>query len=60
MMAINPPRPTHSDMVLVQSQGRDGATVQQDLATARAAAEAIRHERELAMGPDPMAPVPIP
>ena len=58
MLAVNLPQPTHPDMVLVQSQGRE--TVQQALATARAAAEAIRRERELAMGPDPQAPVPIP
>jgi hypothetical protein len=58
MQAINSPRPTHSDMVLVPTQGRE--TVQQDLATARTAAEAIRAERVAAMGPDPDCPVPIP
>jgi hypothetical protein len=58
MQAINAPKPTHPDMVLVQSEGRD--TVQQDLATARAAAEAIRSERVAAMGPDPDCPIPIP
>ena len=35
MQAINPPRPTHADMVLVQSQGRDTPSVQEDLAKAR-------------------------
>ena len=58
MQAINPPKPTHSDMVLVQSQGRQ--TVQEDLAKARAAAESIRAERMAAMGPDPDCPIPIP
>jgi hypothetical protein len=58
MKEINAPRPTHEDMVLVQSAGRE--TVQEDLATARRAAEAIRAERVAAMGPDPDCPVPIP
>jgi hypothetical protein len=58
MQVINPPRPTHEDMVLVQSPGRE--TVQEDLATARNAAEAIRAERVAALGPDPDNPVPIP
>ena len=60
MQAINPPKPTHPDMVLIPSQGRDAATVQQDIAQARAAAEAIRNERVAALGPDPDCPVPIP
>jgi hypothetical protein len=60
MQAINPPRPTHADMVLVQSQGRDTPSVQVDLAKARSAAEAIRAERVAALGPDPDCPVPIP
>jgi hypothetical protein len=47
-------------MVLVPSQGKDGATVQEDIAKARAAAEAIRQERVAALGPDPDCPVPIP
>jgi hypothetical protein len=58
MQAINSPRPTHEDVVLVQSSGRE--TVQQDLTTARKAAEAIRAERVAAQGPDPDCPVPIP
>jgi hypothetical protein len=58
MQAINPPRPTHEDMVLVPSQGRE--TVQEDLAKARTAAEAIRAERVAALGPDPDNPCPIP
>ena len=58
MLAINPPKPTHPDMVLVQSDGRE--TVQQDMAAARVAAQDIREEREAAMGPDPDCPVPIP
>lgn len=60
MLGINLPKPTHSDMVLVPSQGKDGATVQEDIAKARAAAEAIRNERVAALGPDPDCPVPIP
>jgi uncharacterized protein with von Willebrand factor type A (vWA) domain len=58
VQAINPPKPTHDDMVLVQSDGRE--TVQEDLATAQTAAEAIRAERVAALGPDPDNPVPIP
>ena len=60
MEAINHPRPTHSDMVLQQSQGRAGEDVQADIAQARAAAEAIRAERVAALGHDPDCPVPIP
>jgi len=40
MQAINSPRPTHSDMVLVPTQGRE--TVQQDVADVRAAQRAQR------------------
>jgi hypothetical protein len=59
MLGINIPKPTHPDMVLVRSQG-DPATVPDDLARARQAAEAIRAERVAALGPDPDCPVPIP
>ena len=58
MQAVNTPKPTHPDMVLVQSQGRE--TVQQDLATARQAAEAIRAERIAAFEADSDCPAPIP
>ncbi len=58
MQTINPPRPTHADQVLVQSDGRE--TVQEDLSTARTAAEAIRAERVAALGPDSDCPCPIP
>ncbi len=59
MLSINAPKPTHPDMVLVQSTGHP-ATIQEDIAKAREAAEAIRAEREAALGPDPDCPVPIP
>jgi len=56
----NNPKPTHSDMALIPAQGRDPEDVHQDIAQARAAAEAIRNERVAALGPDPDCPVPIP
>ena len=54
MLGINIPKPTHPDMVLVRSQG-DPATVPDDLAKARQAAEAIRAERVAARDPIPTA-----
>jgi hypothetical protein len=60
MQTIGAPKPTHPDMVLTPSQGRDSAGVDQDIAKARQAAEAIRAERVAALGPDPDCPVPIP
>ena len=47
-------------MALIPAQGRDPEDVHQDIAQARAAAEAIRNERVAALGPDPDCPVPIP
>jgi hypothetical protein len=60
MQTIGAPKPTHSDMALIEAQGRDPEDVHQDIRQARAAAEAIRAERVAALGPDPDCPVPIP
>ena len=60
MQTIGSPKPTHSDMALIPSQDRAPEDVHQDIAQARATAEAIRNERVAAMGPDPDCPVPIP
>ena len=49
------PKPTHSDMALIPAQGRDPEDVKQDIAQARAAAEAIRNERVAAWGLTPTA-----